>query len=78
MRCGSGITACMGFVLARDILSATDGRIPWTCNARQVEMPVGLFDQRQVLCRLRDHGFTVRQIDRQNLVQLFLKTHIPS
>jgi len=30
MRCGSGITACMGFVLARDILSATDGRIPWT------------------------------------------------
>lgn len=30
IRCDGGpITACMGFALARDILAATDGLIPW-------------------------------------------------
>jgi len=30
MKCGVEITACNGFVLARDWLSAMDGLIPWT------------------------------------------------
>lgn len=30
IRCGSTITECMGFVLARDWLSAVDGLIAWT------------------------------------------------
>lgn len=30
IRCGTEIDKCMGFVLARDWLSATDGVIPWS------------------------------------------------
>jgi hypothetical protein len=30
MRCAAPLTACNGFVLARDWLAAAEGRIPWT------------------------------------------------
>ena len=30
LRCSAPITACNGFVLARDWLAAFEGRIPWT------------------------------------------------
>ncbi len=38
LRCGSEITACNGFVLARDMLLAMDGRIQW----RQVREHCGM------------------------------------
>lgn len=38
LRCGGDITACMGFVLARDMLLAMDGLITW----RQVREHCGV------------------------------------